>query len=66
MAIQAVFTVFIGSLLALSASQFCGSLTRCTQQYDPTCPLDTSTDEYDNCMTTQSSCNQPIGPTDNL
>ena len=66
MALLAVLFVLIGSV-SLSASQSCGSLQSCTQVYDASCPIpDYSSDVYDNTMTTQSSCSNPVGPTMSL
>ena len=64
MSLQAILIVLLSSA-ALSASQSCGTAT-CTQEYDNDCDSDLSSDLYDNCNTTQSSCSESIGPADNL
>ena len=51
--------------VALSSAQSCGT-TQCSQEYDDTCPEDGTCLLYDDCQTTKSSCNDPIGPASNL
>ena len=53
-----LFVLLVGAAIERSF-QSCGT-TECSQDYDDTCSADTSAKLYDDCNTTQSSCNETI------
>ena len=58
--VTALLFVLLINGIEVSLGQSCGT-SQCSTTYNASCSADQSCTLYDNCMTTQSACNMPIG-----